>query len=173
MTAPAAPEPEIAPVQDVGMPQRRVRVPFGTKQQRLDNTPIPGFQCYWVNDIPGRVERAKRAGYEHVTDEDGSPVKEVVGVSPTGGPLHAYRMKLPIEFYQEDMEAKEKPRAQVDEEMRKAIKNDGGYAAQGRPAYAASSSGNPNHLPPAVANLDPITGRQTFRQPAQASQPTE
>src|SRR5262245_29732458 len=86
MTA-QAPEPQVQAVaQDAGPnpPARRVRIPFGTRQQRLDNTPIPGFQCYWVNDVPGRVDRAKRAGYEHVLDETGSPVKEIVGVAPAG-----------------------------------------------------------------------------------------
>jgi hypothetical protein len=157
MTAPTQPEQE-PQVQDAGPnpPERRVRIPFGTRQQRLDNTPIPGFQAYWVNDIPGRVDRAKRAGYEHVTDEKGSPVKETVGVAPAGGPLIAYRMKLPIEFYNEDMAAKEAPRAQTDREMRQGIK-DGGYGSPDRPGFHPQTT--------VAANLDPATGRQVFNIP--------
>jgi hypothetical protein len=143
---------------------RRARIPFGTRQQRLDNTPIPGFQCYWVNDVPGRIDRAKRAGYEHVLNEDGTPKREVVGVAPTSGPLYAYRMKLPIEFYNEDMAAKEAPRAQVDRDMRKNIK-EGGYVAENRPAFANDQSANPNHPLPSAAHLDPVTGRQKFDLP--------
>lgn len=162
MTAAAAPEPEPAPVVQTAAPaNRRVRVPFGTKQQRLDNTPIPGFQCYWVNDVPGRVDKAKRAGYEHVTDDQGNPVVEIVGVAPAGGPLKAYRMKLPVEFYLEDMEAKEAPRAQLDQDMRQSIK-DKGYSSPTRPGFQAESA--------VAANLDPTTGRQKFNLPSPGNQ---
>ena len=141
MTAPEMPEPEPQAepavngngADHVG-PARIARKPFGARQERLDSAPIPGFYAYWFNATPGRIERAKEAGYDHVTDSEGKPVKKVVGTMEGGGPLLAYRMKLPIDWYREDMEAKEAPRKEVDKQMRTGGK-DGGYAAAGRPGY--------------------------------------
>lgn len=162
MTAPVpppAPEPTPAsPAASGGiasLPQRSARRPFGTRQARLPNPPIPGFQCYWFNDIPGRINRAKEAGYEHVLDDRGAPVKEIVDVRAAGGPLHAYRMKLPIEFYNEDMEAKETPRTAVDQDMRRGIAGkEGIFASPDAPGFHPQRT--------AAANLDPATGRQRF-----------
>lgn len=154
---PAAPAPSPAPqpineiVGTDALPVRSARKPFGTRRERLENTPIPGFQCYWFNDIPGRIERAKEAGYAHVTNPDGSPVRKVVGVMEGGGPLHAYRMKIPMEWFLEDMAAKEKPRSEIDAQMRSGIR-DGGYASEGRPGYTTST---------VSAQMAP-DGRQTF-----------
>jgi len=133
-------------------PVRAVRKPFGDRRARLDNTPIPNFQCYWFNDLPGRIDQAKAAGYEHVTDSNGAPVKKVVGVMEGGGPLTAYRMKIPREFYEEDLAAKEAPRRAIDQQMQQGGK-DGGYASQGRPGYQPDSM--------VAARMD-TEGRQTF-----------
>jgi hypothetical protein len=157
MTAPVPPPvPEPAtPPDSGGIPPRSVRRPFGARHARLPNPPIPGFQCYWFNDIPGRIGRAREAGYEHVLDDKGAPVKEIVGVSPMGGPLLAYRMKLPIEFANEDMVAKEGPRTQVDQDMRRGLAGkDGIFASPEAPGFHPERT--------IAANLDPATGKQRF-----------
>lgn len=138
---PAPPAPAAAaPVLDqvaTDLPQRPARRPFGERRARLDNQPIPGFQCYWFNDLPGRIDQAKEAGYEHVTDNEGRPVKKVVGTMEGGGPLHAYRMKILRAWYEEDQVAKEQPRTEVDQQMRQGGK-ESGYVQQGRPGYTPS-----------------------------------
>lgn len=134
-----------------GAPARPVRKPFGERRARLDNTPIPGFQAYWFNDLPGRIDQAKAAGYENVTDANGAPVKKVVGVMEGGGPLTAYRMKIPREWFEQDQADKEAPRKAIDQQMQQGGK-DGGYASQGRPGYTESKES---------ANMT-ADGRQSF-----------
>lgn len=84
-----------------------VRKPFGSQEQKLFYPNNPGFHGHWFNDEPGRIMRAKEAGYEHVLDEKGKPVCTVVGIGRGGGPLTAYLMQTPIEWYREDMAAQE------------------------------------------------------------------
>ncbi len=137
-----APSPEPAPVAPptdaIGLPERPARRPFGTRRQRLDNPLIPGYQCRWVNDTPGRVQYMKEGGYEHVLDAEGKPVKTVVGVIEGGGGLIAYRMKIPLEWYQQDQASKEEPRREVDQQMRQGTNfRDGLRSSEGRPAFDA------------------------------------
>lgn len=88
-------------------PRRSNRKPFGTMQQKLAREPRTGFHQHWFNDVPGRVNLALDAGYEHVKDKDGKNVCAVVGVAEMGGPLHAYLMEIPEEWWQEDMRRQE------------------------------------------------------------------
>jgi hypothetical protein len=82
------------------------RKPFGAQEQTLAWPPIPGFRLYWFNDTPGRVDRAKEAGYEHVRDpETSSPVKRNVGRGENGAGLQSFLMKIPEEWYREDQAA--------------------------------------------------------------------
>ncbi len=83
----------------------RERKPFGSLEQNLAWPPIPGFRLYWFTDKPGRIARAKEAGYEHVLGADGSPVHRVVGRGENGGGEQGYLMKIPVEWYIEDMQA--------------------------------------------------------------------
>lgn len=95
------------------------RKPFGSLQQKLARPRREGFRQHWFNDVAGRISRAQEAGYEHVKDRDGKIVCETVGVAEAGGPLKAYLMEIPQEWYQEDMAAQQ---AENDERMA-AIKN--------------------------------------------------
>jgi len=82
------------------------RQPFGSQEQQLAHPPIPGFRLYWFNDTPGRIGRAKKAGYEHVLDQDtGEPLHRNVGKGERGGGQNAYLMKIPQQWYWEDMAA--------------------------------------------------------------------
>lgn len=108
----------------------QTRKPFGKRIQKLDNTPLAGFHCHWFNDYPGRIQAAKEAGYEHILDRDGKPQMRITGVAPPdqgGGGMRSYRMKIPIEWYEEDQKAKR----DRDEEKMKQIRH--GVVANTRP----------------------------------------
>jgi hypothetical protein len=82
---------------------RPERKPFGNLDQKLYWPPIPGYRLYWFNDEPGAIRRAKEAGYDHVLDPDtAEPVNRVVDRS-NGRGRSAYLMKIPREWYEEDM----------------------------------------------------------------------
>lgn len=51
---------------------------------------------------PGRIESAKAAYWEHVTNKEGHPITQ-----PAGGGTH-YLMKLPLEYWREDLMLKKK-----------------------------------------------------------------
>ncbi len=89
------------------MRRRPARQPFGSFEQRLAAPPRPGFHRHWFNDDPGRIVRAEAAGYTHVKNESGQPTSKVVGVARGGGPLTAYLMEMPEEWYAEDQAAQE------------------------------------------------------------------
>lgn len=86
---------------------RKERVPFGVPVKRFNCPENDGFHYRIFNDNwkkePGRLERARMAGYEIVddpasgttvsTNEDGSEVKGVL-------------MRIPQELYDKDQEAK-------------------------------------------------------------------
>jgi hypothetical protein len=79
------------------------RRPLGKIKPRLENDPPPaGYHARWVNDTEGRIADALAAGYAFMNDRDGRPRKMVVGTKRTGGPLVAFRMMIPIEWYMAD-----------------------------------------------------------------------
>ena len=87
--------------------RRRERRPFGSLEQKLAYPNRPGYHRHWFNDEPGRLLRAKEAGYEQVIDEKGAPVSTVVGIGRGGHPLTAYLHEIPEEWFKEDMAAQE------------------------------------------------------------------
>jgi hypothetical protein len=99
-----------APVQEIAEKPRRKafeRKPFGTFDQKLSYPSRDGFHRHWFNDEPGRIIRAKDAGYTQVEDEHGRPVSTVVGIGRGGQPLVAFLMEIPEEWFREDMAAQE------------------------------------------------------------------
>jgi len=111
------------------LPQRPNRKPFGSMQLKLAYEKREGFHDHWFNDIPGRIDRAAEAGYEHVKDKDGKNVSRVVGVAEGGGALTAYLMRIPEEWYQADIKLEQEHIDQKEELMRrgKFEKPDQGY----------------------------------------------
>ena len=95
-----APIPVAAPRQ---RPRDLNRKPFGTHEQKMAFPERPGYHRHIFNDTPGRIERAKAAGYEHVMDSRGNPTMMVVGKDEAGKALNAYLMEMPQEWYDEDM----------------------------------------------------------------------
>lgn len=116
----------------VGRPrkeERVKRVPFGGHTSNLQvEDEVKGHRLYWFNDDGGRVERAKRAGYVNVEPQEvplfmagKAGVGSEVSVVVTRGnkkPMRGVLMKIPNEFYKEDLIAKEAVNAQVDEALR-------------------------------------------------------
>jgi hypothetical protein len=88
---------------------RPVRKPFGSQDQKLAMPRREGYRRYWFNDEPGRIERAKEAGYEHVKNADDQIVKRIVGIGRDNKGLFAYCMEIPEAWFEEDM-AKEQQR---------------------------------------------------------------
>ena len=84
-------------------PDQREREPFGSQEQILAWPVRRGYRRYWFNDIPGRIQRAKRAGYEHVLEESGEPISRVTDRADGRGRA-SYLMEIPFEWYAEDMQ---------------------------------------------------------------------
>ncbi len=98
--------------------RRRERKPFGSQMQKLARPEREGYYRRWINDIPGRIQRALDAGFTHVNDETGKPDKTVVGVQEGGQSLYAFFMETPQEWHDEDMAEEQR---KVDE-MERSIK---------------------------------------------------
>ena len=123
LAAAAAPGAEGAPTSPAAgeaPPRHRpTRKPFGSMDQKLAWPPIKGFHLHWFNDIPGRLDRAKEAGYEHVKNADGENATRIVGVASEGGGLRAYLMKIPQEWYDEDMKLEQKRIDELDSDLQR------------------------------------------------------
>lgn len=125
----------------LGRPARRVstgrrrRVPMGTPEQKLS---VPQAQddpdnvYRWVNNHPGRLQKALNGGYEFVEDatlevgtgsisgnaEHNSRVSRLVGKDDKGEPLYAFLMKIKREWYEEDQATKQAAIDEVDDAIR-------------------------------------------------------
>jgi len=88
--------------------ERTERIPFGTAQPKLFVPEREGyrrriFNDNWVKE-PGRIERAKQAGYRVVED---SPINgKTVGSNRDGSPIKAMVMEIPRKWFEEDQEKK-------------------------------------------------------------------
>lgn len=114
--APISAEAETAPAGDN---LRKARTPFGSHRQKLSYPAREGYHRHWFKDsLPGRIDDALAAGYEHVKDKQGRIVARVTGVSPGGGPETSYLMELPEELYRQDMAAQEAENDKLDNAIR-------------------------------------------------------
>ena len=92
------------------------------KQSKLTLHDRPGYYRYYVNDVPGRVDAFKRAGWKVITEGNdetqqgfsqtetaiGTVTRRVVNFKPGAPCTHAVAMEIPIEWYLEDQEAQQK-----------------------------------------------------------------
>lgn len=103
--------------------QRRIepmdRQPFGSMDQVLYWKPRVGYRRYWFTDQPGRIQRAKKAGYEHVADPDTGEALSRVTDRTDGRGRSSYLMETPIEWYQADMARQAELLAQRLDDIRK------------------------------------------------------
>lgn len=99
------------------------RVPFGTANQKLNATCIPGMHLHWINDwhpaMPNRLAQALASGYKFVSQEEVSTaallgkasespttdlstrVSRIVGARPDGAPITSYLMKIREDWHLE------------------------------------------------------------------------
>lgn len=85
---------------------RKMRTQFGEATYKLALPKRNGYHRHWFNDTPGRIEQANQSGWAHLQDQDGKPLKRVVGSGRHGGPLLAYAMEIPSVFWEEAMAVK-------------------------------------------------------------------
>jgi len=99
--------------------ERRERIPFGTARAKLPRGEDPKkfhyrvFNDEWRKE-PGRVLRAKNAGYEVVPDQEGL----TVGVNGDGTAIKGVLMRIPKEWYEEDQAKKQEVNDAVDKEIK-------------------------------------------------------
>ncbi|MDH3914495.1 MAG: hypothetical protein OEU09_24735 [Rhodospirillales bacterium] len=106
---------------------RSERIPLGTPQSKLAVPERAEFYRRWINDTPGRIQRAEQAGYSFVADmtqekdEEGNltAMSALVGSKEDGSPLYAFLMEIPLELYNEDQKAKQKPLDEFDDALRR------------------------------------------------------
>jgi hypothetical protein len=98
--------------------ERTERIPFGSPEQKLGVKQDPGFHYRWFNDNwrkePGRIQRAKAAGYE-VVDEPKSGRN--VGTNEDGSEIKGVLMRIPKKWYEEDRKAKARELDKIDEQI--------------------------------------------------------
>lgn len=100
---------------------RKKRVPLGVPRAKMTVSDTPPDKVRrWVNDHPGRIQRAQSGGYEFVRDDSvsvgdnvedgntdmGSRISMVVGKDEAGNPLRAYLMEIDKDLYEEDQQEK-------------------------------------------------------------------
>jgi len=97
----------------------RVPVNYGNKLSFTNNDPAYSYRL--VNDTPGRLDLFLRAGWEFTYEAEREDSKRAAEASApdsrisvdAGNGLRAYRMRIPVKFFNEDQTSKlEKIKAQ-------------------------------------------------------------
>ena len=119
--------------------QVRKRIPLGTRNI-LTAPEKAGFVRRFVNDKGDRIENFKAAGWEVVDEEIqvGDPkagrahsMGSIVNPS-VGGGQHAVLMELPDKFYAEDRAAAQGKITQVENELKRNLKQPGQDGLEGK-----------------------------------------
>ncbi len=134
---------------------RKRRKPLGVPVQRLQADVPSGMTGRWMNDIPGRIQRAMEAGYEFISS-DGEVVQtrdggrsEIVGTGRDGGAMKAFLMASPSAFYKEDQAAKMSEVDKIDDAIR-----------GGAPQQAAAQDQGAFYTPAEGINYRPNTSSE-------------
>lgn len=100
---PEGPATDLPPLPRHAPMEASERKPFGAEELQLAWPDRPGYRRYWFNDTPGRIARARKAGYSHVIDPDtGEPASLVTDRTDMRG-RRSYLMEIPVQWYYEDM----------------------------------------------------------------------
>lgn len=109
-----------------------MRVPVGGHRDitAVKDTP-DGYVDRWVNDNPGRVEKFKRAGYEHVesagvgdSNVEGTHSEDGVVSRDMGKGVTGYLMRQRKDYYTEDQAAKQEIVDATEESLRRDKSDD-------------------------------------------------
>lgn len=96
---------------------------FGNQSQKLAYSDRVGYHRHWFNDTPGRIVGAQESGYTHVKDDaTGKNLSHIVGVAASGGPLTAYLMEIPEEWWRDDMAEQEKINVAKEETIKRGAR---------------------------------------------------
>ena len=124
---------------------RRKRKPLGVSEQRLQANVPTGMTGRWVNDTPGRIQRALEGYYEFISS-DGDVVQdreggrsEIVGTGRDGGAMRAYLMAIPTVYYDKDQAAKQSKIDEVEDAIKRGTPQQA--AAQDEGAFYTPSEG--------------------------------
>lgn len=121
-----------------GDTKARMRVPIGGHREitSVQDTP-DGYVDRWVNDVPGRIEKFKRAGYELVESAsvgdsfvDGTHDESGVVSRDMGKGVTGYLMRQRKDYYLEDQNEKQKTVDDIEDSLRRdknEDRNDGRY----------------------------------------------
>jgi hypothetical protein len=97
---------------------KKERVPFGTPEQKWNTPSDDGFHYRVFNDNwrkePGRVQRAMKAGYEVVENEQSGTN---VGTNDDGTEIRGVLMRKPDKFHKEDMAKRNEELDKIDEQI--------------------------------------------------------
>lgn len=122
--------------------QRPKRVPIHAQRDQMTTDQRPGFIRRWVNDVPGRVEKFLRGGYEIVKNDDvkvgdggvtdnnialGTGARKNVGRTRIGDGTHAVLMEIPEDLYEEDQKAKQAVVDATDKVLKRNIRENDFY----------------------------------------------
>lgn len=110
------------------------RIPMGKRQPRLSAAARPGYHRHWFNDIRDRLDLAVQAGYAFVKDGKGKNIERSGGYYE-GNAFKTYLMELPMQFRNEDLEARQERSDEIDSKI-----YDGQYKSEpGDKRYVPSS----------------------------------
>jgi hypothetical protein len=84
---------------------RAMRKPLGEFSLKLDIEKRRGYHTHWFNDAGARIDEALGAGWAF-RQRNGQRVRRAVGTGRDKGVLYAYAMDIPIEFWAEDLAAR-------------------------------------------------------------------
>ena len=122
--------------------QRPKRVPIHEQRDQMSTDQRPGFVRRWVNDVPGRVEKFLRGGYEVVRDDEvkvgdggvtdsnialGTGARKNVGRTRSEDNTQAVLMEIPKELYEEDQKAKQAVVDATDKVLKRNIRENDFY----------------------------------------------
>lgn len=97
---------------------RAFRKPLGAYSQKLALPTRSGYHRHWFNDVAGRVVEAENNGWTHIRGTNGKPVSRCVGSGRDKGALYAFAMEIPLIFWQEDQDARNRAAAQKMQSLR-------------------------------------------------------
>jgi len=119
---------------------KQMRVPVGGRRNitTVNDTPA-GYKDRWVNDGSGRLDRFKKAGYEHVSAADvgdsgvdGTHAEAGVVSKDMGKGTTAYLMRQREDYFNDDQAAKQRDVDATEDSIRRDVKDklkDGHYGS--------------------------------------------
>ena len=128
-----------------GMVRKKPTHRLGGLQLKLQAPGREGYYRRWIVDRPGRLSDAEQAGYTYVVDPNikigenpddvnkreglDSRTSKTVGSNADGSPQMAYLMEMPLDWYRENQDEKDKL---LKEKEKQAASNKEGWSPEDR-----------------------------------------